>query len=234
MAQMKNTLTTKAPKEEQKKVRGGSEPKFPYTTKPSSLRRRYRKFRTGQSRRNSTKIFCDHGVSRTTMTTRCSVSLRVSGSLTIKMSPRSCTSTYMRLQGGAAALAEPVKRTYQPLFHASHKPYAGSNEELKNLFNIHSGGSGGTLELQMQTFKALCENTIFDAAAPATANGNGSTATPAALITPATASSTLGAAVNINVHIHLPENKTRRDYENIIEDIGRFIFGRTEGPRRNE
>jgi hypothetical protein len=38
--------------------------------------------------------------------------------------------------------------------------------------------------------------------------------------------------VNINLHIHLPENKSRRDYETIIEDIGRYIFGRVNGDRR--
>jgi hypothetical protein len=32
--------------------------------------------------------------------------------------------------------------------------------------------------------------------------------------------------VHIDLHIHLPENKSRRDYEAIIEDIGRYIYGK--------
>jgi hypothetical protein len=34
--------------------------------------------------------------------------------------------------------------------------------------------------------------------------------------------------IKIDLHIHLPENKTTRDYEAIIQDIARYIYGRKE------
>ena len=137
----------------------------------------------------------------------------------------------MQLDGGAAALAEPIRKTYQPFFQASHTPYKELNEKLVNLFNIHSGGGERALDQQIQTFKALCEYAAFDA--PAQTSQLSQPAVPASL------STTPGlpgveAAMHINLHIHLPENKTRRDYEAMIEDIGRYIFGRTEVGRRDE
>ncbi len=38
-------------------------------------------------------------------------------------------------------------------------------------------------------------------------------------------------AVQIALHIHLPENKTPRDYESIIQDIAKYIYGRSEESR---
>ena len=31
-------------------------------------------------------------------------------------------------------------------------------------------------------------------------------------------------AVNINLHIHLPEGKSSRDYQYIIQDIAKYIY----------
>jgi len=41
-------------------------------------------------------------------------------------------------------------------------------------------------------------------------------------------------AIHIDLHIHLPENKSRRDYEYIFEDIARYIFGRNVTEDGNE
>jgi hypothetical protein len=94
------------------------------------------------------------------------------------------------------------------------------------LFNIHSGGGERTIDQQIQTFKALCENTSFDVI-PTPANTTGSAAGTQPIQGTALQSGTTGGpAVHIDLHIHLPENKSRRDYEDIIENIGRYIFGR--------
>jgi len=158
--------------------------------------------------------------------------LKAVGLLNEKNEPTDVYSHYMHFEGGAAALADPVKRVYQSLFIASHKPYAEQNERLQNLFNIHSGGTERALEQQIQTFKALCENAIFDGAPQAL-----SAVAPTATSVPTPIPTSMGtpvAAININLHIHLPENKSRRDYEAIIEDIGRYIFGRTDSQQRDE
>jgi hypothetical protein len=136
------------------------------------------------------------------------------------------------IEGGAVALAEPLRRIYEPLFHASHAPYKESNDRLQNLFNIHSGSGERALEQQIQTFKALAENTVFDGANVAPSAETGSS--PSNVTVQGRPMISNGSpVVHIDLHIHLPENKSRRDYEAIIEDIGRFIFGR-ESEHRNE
>jgi hypothetical protein len=113
------------------------------------------------------------------------------------------------------------------MFQASHTPYNEGAEKLQNLFHIHSGGGERAIEYQMQTFKALCESATFDQAPAATTTGGvtkeGGTAGGRDV---SHAGAGLPASININLHIHLPENKSRRDYEDMIEDIGRHIFGR--------
>jgi hypothetical protein len=158
--------------------------------------------------------------------------LKAVGLLSDKNEPTDAYSQYMQLEGGAAVLAAPIRKVYQPLFTATHAPQNESNEKLQNLFNIHSGGGERALKQQIQTFKALSENAKFDGTIPAI--------TP---VTIATASRTnagsvvsaQGApAININLHIHLPENKSRREYEAMIEDIGRYIFGRSSSTTSDE
>jgi Family of unknown function (DUF5343) len=157
--------------------------------------------------------------------------LKAVGLLNDKNEPTDLYSQYMQLEAGAGALAPSLRKLYEPLFNSSHTPYMESNEKLQNLFNIHSGGSDRALEQQIQTFKALAENTKFDGAAPPiTPPTSGTVPLPGVPASPYAQ----GAAININLHIHLPENKTRRDYEGMIEDIGRYIFGRPTGTSGNE
>ena len=111
------------------------------------------------------------------------------------------------------------------LFEHSHSPQNDSTEELQKLFNIHSGGGRETMRLQIQTFKALCEHARFDSVgrtnsgdlhSQVAVNSNSAASKPAEEMPP----------IHIALHIHLPENKTSRDYEAIIQDIGRYIYGK--------
>lgn len=211
-----------------------TEPKFPYTTKPASLRRLLKeipqkpkppKFDMTLLKSWGFSDQNDHSMLRV---------LKSVNLLDGKNEPTELYSQFMNLEGGARALGPAVKRVYAPLFQASHTPYSESNDRLQNLFNIHSGGGSRTLDHQIQTFKALCENAIFDGIA------NDPLSSVASAIQPTVSSATSQAAINasvpainINLHIHLPENKTRRDYEDIIENIGRYIFGRSANERRD-
>jgi hypothetical protein len=228
---VKKTSATKEPKARQK---AETEPKFPYTTKPSSLRRLLQEIpKKPKPPKFDRSLLKSWGFTDANDYSMIRV-LKAIGLLGSNTEPSDLYSQYMRLDGGAAALAEPIKQIYEPLFHASHTPYKESNEKLQNLFNIHSGGGERALDQQIQTFKALCEYTSFENAvqaqqqpsATSVSTGSGSVVPPQ----PGAAA----PAVHINVHIHLPENKSRRDYEAIIEDIGRYIFGRTDSGRRDE
>jgi hypothetical protein len=220
----------KAPTAQLRK-RADTEPKFPYTTKPSSLRRLLQEIpKKPKPPKFDKELLKSWGFSDANDYSMIRV-LKVVGLLDDKNQPTELYSRFMQLDGGAAALAEPIKKTYAPLFIASHTPYKESNEKLQNLFNIHSGGGERVLDQQIQTFKALCDYAAFDGLTPMPQQFPKPGA-PAPIPMPPPAGPE--SAVHINVHIHLPENKTRRDYEAMIEDIGRYIFGRTEGSRRDE
>lgn len=224
---------TAATRETAKKL-AATEPKFPYTTKPSSLRRLLQEIpKKPKPPKFDMTLLRSWGYSDANDYSMVRV-LKAVGLLNSNNEPTDLYSRYMDLNGGAAALAEPIKRIYEPLFIASHSPYKESNEKLQNQFNIHSGGGERALEQQIQTFKALCESTSFETSGKVPPKPT----TPAAIsgslpVAPPEASSA-APPVHINVHIHLPENKTRRDYEAMIEDIGRYIFGRTDSVHSHE
>jgi hypothetical protein len=139
--------------------------------------------------------------------------------------------SFMLKGSGPATMAAQVRRVYAPLFEASHRPHADSQEDLKRLFHVHSGGSEATIKTQIQTFKTLCEFANFEAsAAMAQVSSNGQvTAAPAG---PATVQASVAGGipvVHIDLHIHLPENKSTRDYEAIIQDIARYIYKQEVG-----
>jgi hypothetical protein len=210
-----------------------SEPRFPYTNKPGSLRRLLKEIpRKPRPQKFDRRLLQSWGFRDNNDYTVVRV-LKAVNLLTDTSEPTDIYIRFMELDSGAKVLAPEIRRIYAPLFEASQKPYEESSERLKNLFNIYSGGGDRTLELQIQTFKALCENADFSGVATA---GDGAIA-GASPRTPLDPSLKLsggagGPIININLHIHLPENKSRRDYEDIIEDIGKYIFGRaTEGGR---
>jgi len=215
-----------------KKIRLESDttPKFPYTTKPASLRRALKEIpQKPKPKKIDQKLLQTWGYSDNNDTTIVRV-LKTIGLLTDAGEPTDLYAKFMDLADGAKYLAPEIKRVYEPLFQASLAPYNESQEKLRNMFNINSGGGDRAIDQQIQTFKALCENANFEEAAAA----------PAPLLTaqnpeipihrangsPTVAYGVGEPIVNINLHIHLPENKSRREYEDIIEDIGRYIFGR--------
>jgi hypothetical protein len=210
---------------------GDSEAKFPYTTKPASLRRLLKEIpKKPKPSKFDKDLLRSWGFGDTNDLTMIRV-LKAVQLLNDRNEPTDLYSRFMNMNDGAKALGPEVKRVYAPLFEASLSPFQEGNDKLQNLFNIHSGGGDRSLDFQIQTFKALCENASFDAA-PSNAMPTIQSSGAASGTTAGVSSSLGGPIVNINLHIHLPENKSRRDYEDIIEDIGRYIFGRDVGGRR--
>jgi len=181
-----------------------TEARFPYTNKPGSLRKLLKEIPTKPKPSKFDRTLLQSWGFRDANDHSMVRVLKAVNLLSGSNEPTAAYLQFMNLDGGPRVLGTEIKRLYAPLFTASHKPYEETPEKLKNLFNIHPGGGERALEYQMQTFKALCESASFDGQ----------------------------PTVNINLHIHLPENKTRRDYSDIIEDIGRYIFGRVSGDRR--
>ena len=206
-------------------------PRFPYTTKPASLRRFLKEVpKRPKPPKFSKELLRSWGFSDTNDYTIVRV-LKALGLLGEQNEPTELYAKFMVMESGARAIAPAIKRVYSPLFEASHTPYAESNEKLQNLFNIHSGGGERALDQQIQTFKALCENAAFDSV-PVDVGTNGNSTSVEVAYGKVEGASEGKPVVHINLHIHLPDNKSRRDYEALIEDIGRYIFGNKSGDLR--
>lgn len=206
-----------------------SAPKFPYTTKPSSLRKFLsmvpQKPKPGRINQTLLKSW---GLKDTNDSSIIRV-LKAVGLVGGDNAPTSDYTAFMHKGSGPGHLAQKIRQSYPALFEASHSPHKEPTETLENLFNIHSGGAAGTIAQQIQTFKALCDHADFSGA-------TASPGTPAAAggvqkeIAGVGSSATNGAAIHVDLHIHLPGNKSRRDYEYMFEDIARYIYGRSPSP----
>lgn len=100
-----------------------TEPKFPYTTKPSSLRKllqeipkkpRPPKFDMQILQSWGFRDANDHSMIRV---------LKAVGLLNSSNEPEQLYMEYMKPGTGPAALAGAIRRAYEPLFIASHAPY---------------------------------------------------------------------------------------------------------------
>jgi hypothetical protein len=200
------------------------EPKLPYCTKPNALRR-FLKLVPSKPKppkvNNDLLAAWDLGGHNANSIIRV---LRGIGLIDSSNQPSNEYITFMDPKHGPGRLGHLIRQCFAPLFEASHAPHKESDETLKRLFNIHSGGAERTLQYQVTTFKTLCEFANFDSAEqPVTPGTTGATNGG----TVAGASFGAGMNVHIDLHIHLPPNKNRRDYEYMFEDIGRYIYGKS-------
>lgn len=211
------------PESKQHRKLDRTEPRFPYTTKPASLRRLMKDIPSKPKPPKFDKQLLQSWGFRDANDYSMIRVLKELGLLNATNEPTELYSQFMHISMGPAALSEPIRRVYQPLFAASHEPYRENPESLRNMFNIHSGGSERSIEQQIQTFKALCENADFKAQTLGQ-TPTGPTTGSQISAQPIQKQGSTVLPIQINLHIHLPENKTRRDYECIIEDIARYIF----------
>ena len=208
-----------------------SEPKFPYTPAPNSLRKFLKQVPDKpKPPKVSNELLKGWGL--TSSNDRYIIGiLKKLDFLDQSGVPTQNYESFMLKGSGPATMGAQIRRVYAPLFQASHRPHEDGQEDLKRLFHIHSGGSEGTINLQIQTFKTLCEFASFEASA-ATAQVSADGQVTVAGAGPATVQASVGAGVptvHIDLHIHLPENKTTRDYEAIIQDIARYIYKQEVG-----
>jgi hypothetical protein len=203
-------------------------PLFPYTTEPKSLSRLLAEI---PKRPKPPKVDMEKlkawGVSKNNNARTAIKVLERIGLLNAGGVPNEAYVEFMKTGTGPGVLATRVREVYKPLFESAHSPHKESQEELKKLFHIHTGGSEDVMRLQIQTFKALSEHASFEAGTTA----DGKPMTGASTAMSGRAGGTTGALppVQVDLHIHLPENKSTRDYEAIIQDIAKYIYGRPVG-----
>jgi hypothetical protein len=135
----------------------GTQPKFPYSNKPNSLRKFLEQIpkRPKPAKVNADtlkgwglKDSNDYSIIRV---------LKALGLVGGNGEPTDVWTDFMTPGKGPTTLGQAVRRVWAPLFQLSHQPNKEGDEKLRNYFNIHSGGSGATIALQIQTFKAACD-----------------------------------------------------------------------------
>lgn len=213
-----------------RREKADTEPQFPYTTSPTTLRKLLKEI---PKRPKPGKLVLSTLKTWNVTAANDASPIRVLRDLGMVGSggePLQPYIDYMRpVPAGPIALGSLLKEKYKGLFEASHEPQKDA-EALKNYFNIHAGGSAQTIALQLQTFKALSEHADFKGTSSAqigaadAASGKGSYAGGAGTNNGGIPNL---PPVKIDLHIHLPENKTTRDYEAIIQDIAKYIYGRS-------
>lgn len=205
-------------------TKASSEPKFPYVNNTNSLRQFLRDV-PQKPKPPKLTIGVLEGWGYTSTNDRPIIAtLKKLGFLDGSGVPTSTYESFMHPGTGPQVMASAVREVYSPLFGASHAPYKEDAEHLKRLFNIHSGGSERTLAYQIQTFKALCEFADFNTTASAVPTVDGSAVTSTVAMSVGAQPASTQPSVRIDLHIHLPENKSARDYEAIIQDIARYIY----------
>lgn len=201
-------------------------PVFPYTNEPKALKRLLAAI---PNKPKPTKMTMDTLKSWSVSSSNNAGSvirvLKKIGLLQESGEPNDSYVEFMKTGVGPTTLGQLIRKAYKPLFDNSLAPQTESNDELKKLFHIHTGGAEDAMRYQMQTFKSLAEYASFDASnrSTPTDSGNGNTSSE-----PGKPSNNTPRVppVQIDLHIHLPENKSVRDYEAIIQDIAKYIYGR--------
>lgn len=203
-------------------------PKFPYSTQPNALRKFLKEIpNRPKPPKVNRETLSSWDVTKNSNGASGTISvMKKVGFLDDSGAPTQAYEEFMKPGVGPTVLGQKLRQTYQKFFEASHSPHTDSDETLKNLLNIHSGGGPDAMRYQLQTFKALCEHADFDGAPSSNGSVPNVGTSPISNQTAAAANDSTMPPVNIALHIHLPENKSGRDYTAMIEDIGRFIFGR--------
>lgn len=201
-------------------------PKFPYTTEPKSLRRLLAEIpKRPKPIRINMDTIKSWGVSNNNNAVTAIRVLKAIGFLGAAGEPTPAYVDFMKTGTGPAVLADHVRTMYKDLFANSLAPQDEPEDGLRNLFNIHSGGSDDTMRLQVQTFKVLSEYADFAAGSAGQEAGTVATGGAGQAQSGKSVDKHL-PPIQVDLHIHLPENKTTRDYEAIIQDIARYIYGR--------
>ncbi len=131
---------------------------------------------------------------------------------------------FMQPTKGPAILGRQIKKIYSSLFSTVTNPGNAPYDDLKSFFNTYGGGGEKVVQLQIQTFKALASHATFGASDPLEQIDNLGEEGPQ----PEGGDSRKphDPAIRIDLHIHLPENKTKVDYDSILESIAKHIYGK--------
>lgn len=128
------------------------------------------------------------------------------------------TPTYSLLKNketAKAAIAEGLKKAYEPLFEANEKANELAMEQLKGLVSQVTGGEQNIVNNVAWTFNAIVKSADFTKAAKKTTPGD-----TAASVIPSLPDG-LRKEFHFNIQVHLPANGTEETYLNIFNALRR-------------
>jgi len=196
----------------------GAEPRYPYVVVPKSLRRFLelipQKPKPPKITNSTLKTWGFRSGNDNSI-------LRVLKSIELLAptgEPTQSYADYMKPGTGSAVLGRQLKQHYEELFQNVANPEKAANDELRSFFNINSGGSERTIQLQIDTFKALAAYATFGGKDPLGQEQEGEQAQNGSM------GQGGSPVIRIDLHIHLPENKTKSDYDAIIESIANHLY----------
>ena len=117
-----------------------------------------------------------------------------------------------------AAIAEAVRRVYQPLFEANENANELGLEELKGLVAQITGAEKGIVSQIAYSFNAISKLGDFTAAKPETKQNGDTGGEPPKPPIPPTGVRT---DFHFNIQVHLPANGTEETYLNIFNALRR-------------
>ncbi|MEK7705663.1 MAG: DUF5343 domain-containing protein [Myxococcota bacterium] len=207
-----------------KHAAGHTKPLFPYTTTPGVLRKFLAEVpKRPKPAKVNLETIKSWGLSKDSNAQTVVSVLKALGLIAGDGTPGPLYVKFMTQGTGPGVLGQQIRSVYKTLFENSKAPHKDSDEAIRNLFNIHSGGSATTIGLQIQTLKALCDHASFeDSQSDGESHGDPKEKD-------SERDDNRGPTIHIDLHIHLPENKDRRDYEYIFEDIAKHLMGRSPG-----
>ncbi|MGE4234152.1 MAG: DUF5343 domain-containing protein [Bacteriovoracia bacterium] len=138
------------------------------------------------------------------------------------------TTSYARLKNDRevkTAIAEGVRKAYEPLFSANENVFELDSGDLKGLVAQVTGADDSVVKKITSTFLALVKLGDFNQLAPAKGDeeaiekplpGEDEKKNPLAI-------GSLGSGFHFNIQIHLPSNATEETYINIFSGI-RKVF----------
>jgi hypothetical protein len=120
-----------------------------------------------------------------------------------------------------AAIADAVRKVYEPLFEANEKANELGLEELKGLIAQITGAEKGIVAQIAYSFSAISKLGDFSASTPDTKPNGGNDDEPPKPPIPPVPPSGLRTDFHFNIQVHLPANGTEETYLNIFNALRR-------------
>ncbi|MEE9554186.1 MAG: DUF5343 domain-containing protein [candidate division Zixibacteria bacterium] len=129
---------------------------------------------------------------------------------------------YRTKQRGGIVLAKAIKSAYSSLFLLYPDAHRKDTEALRDFFSTHTTVGAASLQMMINTFKALCELANFEADASEYLLETSSPPVSSAITSQKTTQS--GLVININIELGLPSDADPKTFENLFSAMKKYLI----------